>query len=818
MAAFIQKLFQKRSRNTVKEDPKSRRASSVPSPDKPSDNASMKPGQQAIDEQRAVLTAGDTSQQILAELAITGLAADIRLQAAQRLTDQEQLQEVQRRSRGKDKGVYQRVRQTLQELRHQEEEIQATQQARAALLRQAEELAATQDMSLYEARLQKLEQQWQTLESGAENETRTRVLAAFHQCRDRARDLDQQRQLERTHQAQKVQREETLELLRETLESFQQEAPSTPALPALDALQRTQENRWLEATRDTEVSRQEQKLYEQRMQLLKGALSAVRRLAHHQQEIAQALEAEKPDADIVRQLLEQLEWPRELSRPEPIQKLARIAKDKAPATPTQSPDLAQQKMTQLEKILESLEQSLEARQLRESRTFLKQAQNLHRQLTGREGGRYRARMQRLAGQVRELGDWRGFATEPKQTALCEQMEYLADQPMDPEAKAARIHELQQQWKDLGGSSNRDLWQRFRAASDRAFEPCRAYFEARSDLKKVHLQKRQSLCEELQLYLDSTDWSQVDWKAAEQIEKTARKEWREAWPVEFRDNRPLQKTFDELMNTLSGHLDEERARNEARKQAIVERAQQLTEHSPLTEAMQEARELQKQWQGVGITRHREDRKLWKAFRAACDEIFARRDEKRQQQVQATSEADQSAEAELTQARRWLDEPATGPADADPVLGALNKALAEPVSDTVRQTLRDTLGQVQARQQQLRHLANLQQWQRWIDQRRNNELEPEQLPGNWPSLAAQADLDDPRELVVLAEILGGHSSPDADKALRMELQVQRLRQGLGGDHERQGLTSEALVARWCLALPPEELEAELGERLKNALEPA
>ncbi len=818
MAAFIQKLFQKRSRNTAREDPKNRRASSVPTPDKSSDEPSVKPGQQAIDEQRAVLTAVDTSQQVLAELAITGLAADIRLQAAQRLTDQEQLQEVQRRSRGRDKGVYQRVRQTLQELRHQEEEIQATQQSRATLLRQAEELAATQDMNLYEARLQKLEQQWQTLEPGAEYETRSQVLAAFHQCRERARDLDLQRQLERTQQAQKVQREETLELLHETLEGFQQEAPSTPALPALDALQRTQENRWLEATRDTEVSRHEQKLYEQRMQLLKGALSAVRRLAHHQQAIAQALEADKPDADTARQLLGQLEWPQELPRPEPIQKLVRMAKDKAPATHTQSPDLVQQKVTQLEKILENLEQSLEARQLRESRAFLKQAQNLHRQLTGREGGRYRARMQRLAGQVRELGDWRGFATEPKQTALCEQMEYLADQPMDPEAKAARIHELQQQWKDLGGSSNRDLWQRFRTASDRAFEPCRAYFEARSDLKKVHLQKRQSLCEELQLYLDGTDWSQADWKAAEQIEKTARKEWREAWPVEFRDNRPLQKTFDELMNTLAGHLDEERTRNEAQKQSIVERAQQLIEHSPLTEAMQEARELQKQWQGVGITRHREDRKLWKAFRAACDEIFSRRDEKRQQQVQATSAADQTAEAELTQARRWLDEPATGPADADSVLAALNRALAEPVSNPVRQTLRDAVGQVHARQQQLSHRASLQQWQQWIDQRSRNELEPKQLPDNWPNLAAQADLDSPRELVVLAEILGGHSSPDSDKALRMELQVQRLRQGLGGDHERQGLTSEALVARWCLALPPEDLEAELGERLKNALEPA
>src|SRR5690554_3675381 len=172
MAAFIQKLFRKPSRNTAQESPKSRRASSVPTPENRPGEETVKPGQQAIDEQRTVLCSGNASQQALAELAITGLAADIRLQAAEQLTDRDQLLEVQRRSRGKDKGVYQRVRQTLQEIRQQEEEIQATTQARATLLQQAEELAITQDVNLYEARLQKLEQQWQTLESGAENETR----------------------------------------------------------------------------------------------------------------------------------------------------------------------------------------------------------------------------------------------------------------------------------------------------------------------------------------------------------------------------------------------------------------------------------------------------------------------------------------------------------------------------------------------------------------------------------------------------------------------------------------------------------------------
>ncbi|MCK7545154.1 DUF349 domain-containing protein [Marinobacter bryozoorum] len=819
MAAFIQRLFQKRfSAATSQENRKKARQGSTPEKTTTPGSETSNESQEAIDAQRALLAQQNCSQQALAGLAIDGQAADIRLGAAQRLTDQDQLQQVQKRARGKDKGVYQQVRNTLKQLRRDEEQAQATSDALAAVQRQASELASTRDTNLYEARLQKLEQQWHLLEPQADNDIRTQVLSALHECRQRARELEQQHQAEKQQEAQRAQREETLELLRETAEDLASEPPAHSALPALDALQRTQENRWLEATRDTEVSRQEQKLYEQAMLTLRAAITALRRLAQHQDEVDQVLNADTPVPEAARRLLEQLDWPRGIARPDTIQGLGKASRIRTPQQPMkESPELQRQKTVQFEQALTRLEEALEARQLKESRQFLKQAQALQRELGGRDGSRYRARMQRLAGQVRELGDWRGFATAPKQTALCEQMEYLADQPMEPEAKATRIQELQQEWRELGGSSDRELWQRFRAASDKAFEPCRAYFEARSDLKKIHLQKRQTICDELERYLEATDWTQsVDWKAAEQIEKTARKEWREAWPVEFRDNRAVQKTFDRLMNTLAGHLDEERTRNEARKQAVVDRARELIEHSPLAEAMTQAKDLQKQWQSIGITRHREDRKLWKAFRAACDEIFSRRDEQRQQQVRASDEADRLASAELAKARAWLDDQQPDPDAAEPLLSALKASAASPVSDNLQQTLRKTRRELEERRQQLRHQANIRDWQRWIEQRRSGDLEVDQLPAHWQALSAQADLDDPQELVVLAEILGGHPSPESDQSLRMALQVRRLKQGLEGDQGNSPLSPEALVARWCLELPAGDLTDDLAKRLQRALE--
>lgn len=819
MAAFIQRLFQKRSTTATSQDSgKKKRAGASASPPNPPAESAPDESQAVIDRQRDQLAQTDCDQPTLATLAIDGMAADIRLDSARRLTDQDQLQRVQKLARGKDKGVYQIVRQTLQELRRQEQQAVATREALAGILQQASELASTQDTNLYEARLHKLEQQWHSLEPHADNDTRTQVLSALHQCRERAREQERLRQAEKTRQVQQVQREETLELLHETLTGLATEAPALTSLPALDALQRTQENRWLEATRDTEVPRQEQKLYEQRMQALRNAISALRRLAHHQGDVDQLLNTEQqPDGATARQLLDQLDWPQDLAQPDAVQALTRAARARSPEPePSIDPEALRERTAKLEQTLARLEETLEAHQLKESRQILKQAQGLHRQLPGREGNRYRARIQRLSGQVRELGDWKGFATEPKQTALCEQMEYLADQPMEPEAKADRIQELQQEWRDLGGSPNRDLWQRFRAASDKAFEPCRAYFEARSDLKKVHLQKRRIICDELQRYLDVTDWTQVDWKAAEQIEKTARQEWREAWPVEFRDNRPLQKTFDRLMNTLSGHLDGERSRNEARKQAIVDRARELVDHTPLAEAMNEAKDLQKQLQAVGITRHREDRKLWKAFRGACDAIFARRDEQRQQQARASDEADQAASNLLQKVQHWLEEEHPAVGDADGLLAELNNAITGPVSAPVQQSLRQATDRVAERRHRIRQQANVRQWQQWIDETLRGELSAAELPGHWQGLAERVELDDPHELVVLAEILGGHPSPEADQPLRMELQVRRLKQGFEGEQGDPAGSPEALVARWCLGVAPERMTEALSQRLQRALE--
>lgn len=814
MAAFLEKLFKSRKSGSP-----SRAPASTPTP-APADTSAR---DERREHQQQQLNASP-SQTALAELAMDGVTAEIRLAAAGRLTDPEQLQQVQKHAKGRDKGVYQATRQALQVLR-QAEEAEAERRARIdALIAQAEDQARSEDTNLYQARLDALQTRWQDVAPNASADQAQRFLAAVHQCRQRSQALADADAEARRHADQQQQRRETLELLATTLDDLKRSGDALPSVSALDGLQRTQENRWLEATRDTDVARQEQKAYETHMQALRHVIAAVRRLGQFtpvMRELLAEADLEAPSEAhqaAARDQLAELDWPAELPQPEllsDLRQLARVRTVSAPKTTGADPAEQQEALEQLLPLMAALEAALEAKQFRESRQLLKAAQGQFKRLDTRHARPHQARMQLLAGQFRELSDWQGFATQPKQIALCEQMEYLADQPMEPEAKAERIKELQAEWRTLGGSSDRTLWTRFKAASDKAFEPCKAYFDAKSDLKQANLQTRQAICDQLARFIEGADWSQMDWKVAERIHQTARQEWKEAWPVEFRDNRAIQKRFDDLLRQIEAPLDKERERNEALKQAIVERAQALIDHTPLQEAMNEAKALQTEWKAVGITRHREDRKLWQAFRKACDQIFDRRNAERQARQDASAEADNGARALLAELDANPPEQA-GTEAIEQALSACQKQPSGALSAAVRDALQNRRQQLQAALSSARQAQRVDGWLALLAQHRAGTLDTGALPANWTTATADTDASDPRELIIRAEILAGVESPEADSHRRMEIQVQRLNDGLTGvDRPADPLDElESVLARW-LQQPADAAEGSLGQRLVNAL---
>lgn len=816
MTAFIQKLFKSRKPSEIT---KKNRKESPPVEAQPEISRTSLREDQLKALQDSPMTA------TLIELAIKGITADIRLSAASRLTDADSLHQVQKQAKGRDKSVYQAVRQALQALRDEQARKDKLSETVTTLINNVRDQARSDDTKLYKARLNASIQQWNDIEVHATPEQTQSFLEAAHQCRERIQVMQDALDEEKRQQEQKQQRDETLTLLTNTLTDLKNQPPELlPSQAALDALQKTQENRWLEATRDTTVEKQEQKAYEAKMLTLRSYLNAVRHISQEKGALVSLAEGLGENNEVsgdlrerAQSLLDTIAWPNGYPTPEILEPARKLAGTPKAVKPVNTENQKRQKAvaTELGHTVEQLDAALEAKQLKASKQLLKTTQHQLKSLDHRHAKPFQAKIQLLTGQLRELSDWQGFATEPKQITLCEQMEYLAEQPMEPETKAEHIKTFQNEWRSLGGSSNRDLWSRFKKASDQAYEPCKEYFSAKSGLKQANLDKRKTICSELEMFVNNADWATIDWKAAEKIHLTARQEWKAAWPVEFRDNRQAQKRFDGLLKKLEAPLDQERKSNEALKKGIVDKAIALLNYEPLQDAMNQAKNLQTDWTAIGITRHREDRKLWQEFRKACDGIFARRDAQRNEQLQAAVEADQTAELALNTTCN-CDQAS----DAE-LLAAAIFSLRELDAPVLSPAVRERL---QAEKQRLNKLATNQKlkagidrWQALVLAKVNGVPTPGEIPGHWPELAAGQEQTEYKELTIRAEILSGVASPESDQQFRMEIQVQRLTAGIGSADKASDQTKELekLVASWCL-LPSETLPAPaLAERLNKAL---
>lgn len=118
MAAFLRRLF--KFRTTQLRTP-ARAVSKQPQQAEAAKSAKEDRGARIAKQLEAVQ--GMPAQTKLAELAIGGLTAEVRSRAAIGLRDEALLHDVIRQAKGRDKGVFQIVRQTLQQLR----DVQAAQ-------------------------------------------------------------------------------------------------------------------------------------------------------------------------------------------------------------------------------------------------------------------------------------------------------------------------------------------------------------------------------------------------------------------------------------------------------------------------------------------------------------------------------------------------------------------------------------------------------------------------------------------------------------------------------------------------------------------
>lgn len=561
----------------------------------------------------------------LQDIAMHSQVARLRQAAAERITTPALLEELLEASRQKDKTVYRIAKGRLDE-QHAVLKAERERESRAVALCESMEAHARGALNpLYSAKTESLRQQWAEL--GIADPVLVERFATAHglACRQVADVIAAEQRA-----ADEAQARQELQGAIETLEATAREYQGQDDfdLPALAAVRKTQRLRWELASGLHPVADAMAARYHQALASLDTLETQLVRWQEDKPTVEALLDSHKAglpvQGDVVASLMAAyrasgLPLPRLLSSLAESTCVSAAPEGViASGNKTDNRELKGELLRQLDDIESSIKagNSREAsRRWKHAIDFAKQ-HHLHHQ-----------RLQLVGEQVRELKSWAGFAVVPKKEALLASMQTLAGLDIDPEDKADRIKALQDEWKSLGvadPATEQPLWEQFKVASDAAFEPCRQHFAAQREMRATNLEKRIGLCQQLEQYASSLP-ANIDWKNHDAIIRTARHEWQSYTPVDRQPGRPAQERFDAVIRQLESVRDAHWEQVASGKQALVNKAILLMEEPDLRLACDQAKALQLEWKTLGSGSPRSDSKQWKAFRAASDAIFGRREE-------------------------------------------------------------------------------------------------------------------------------------------------------------------------------------------------
>jgi hypothetical protein len=616
-------------------------------------------------------------EQISDEILLEGIAlksgiSRLRQLAAERISNPRMLESLASQSRNGDKSVYRIAREKLDALHSLEKAHSNIQDRIQALCEAMEQQARAALNPLFRAKTESLMQQWQEISADAEPAQAER----FDTARDIALQIVDEQQ--RAAQQKQEQEQAAIEQLAscEALEQALAELAANPDsfdLPALAALVKTQGLRWEVALETLPVAAMLEQRYQQAMQRLQEAQSLMEAV-QNQRELLESTIQSAQDATPaetsaalapLNTLVESLPATQGLPLPSILRMAYSLLEKQASEEIGKGADETADKTAenaglrkQLKTLLDALDEAIQAGNSKLASKKLREAQQLTKQHHLHDN-----RLTGLMHRVQELKDWAGFAVLPKKEALVAEMTALADRAMDPDEKADAIKALQDSWKTLGVTDphvENPLWEKFKAASDHAYEPCRAHFAEQRELRHQHAQKREEICQELEAYFAALP-SPVSVRHLDTLIRAARQEWQRYFPVERQQAHTLQQRFNKILKQLEALLKKELSVHEAQKRALIAEAGALLDEVDSHEACKRIKAIQLQWKQVEPARHKTEQLMWKEFRNVCDQIFAKRDAEIQSRKAASEAGLAEAEALIAAQQQLADAALKGEAD-------------------------------------------------------------------------------------------------------------------------------------------------------------
>ncbi len=217
--------------------------------------------------------------------------------------------------------------------------------------------------------------------------------------------------------------------------------------------------------------------------------------------------------------------------------------------------------------------------------------------------------------------------------LCQKAEALLEEksPLNSFKKLQQYHD---EWREIGPVPREQkevVWERFKAATDKINQLRREHYKDIHEEQEKNFQAKELLCDEAEkLIAEEKPASVKEWQKATDKFNDLLNRWKSIGRAPRTKNDVIWKRFKTSLDAFYSDkraffasLKESQMENYSKKLALCEQAEAIKESTEWKKVTNELIRLQKVWKETGPVPRKYSDKIWKRFRAACDEFFNRK---------------------------------------------------------------------------------------------------------------------------------------------------------------------------------------------------
>lgn len=218
------------------------------------------------------------------------------------------------------------------------------------------------------------------------------------------------------------------------------------------------------------------------------------------------------------------------------------------------------------------------------------------------------------------------------TELCEKAEELLLETSVTKS-FQRLQKLHEAWKETGPvpkDKKDEIWDRFKAATDKLNKRRQEYYDGLRDEQNNNYSAKLILCEKAELAAEATPASPRQWQQQTNEINELFKMWKSIGFAPKKVNNEVWNRFRMALDTFYKNkkeffkkYKEIQTENYNQKLNLCMQAEALKDNDDWKSTTEELITLQKEWKKIGPVPAKFSDKIWKRFRAACDEFFSRK---------------------------------------------------------------------------------------------------------------------------------------------------------------------------------------------------